>query len=168
MMVDSVGEVCAYWLDEIRQALIDCDRPDLSTWYVGIGEIPLDDCCGLLVVQPTNVYRYVEFPGEWAAREYCAHGDIAVSLNVILARCIPVLDDRGRAPSPDSLTNAHASVMTDAAVIWSRANGDLPDGWLRSGVSQTFGGPLGGCVIVETQFTIGLEQSVFTCCQEAS
>lgn len=167
-MVDSVAEVCAYFLDEVRQALIDCDRPDLSTWYIGVGEIPMDDCCGLLVVRPETVYRYQAFPAEWGDREFCTTGDIAVSLVIVLARCVPVLDERGRFPSSQSLSDAHGGIMTDAAVIWSRVNGDLPDGWLRSGITQNFVGPLGGCVGVETSFTIGLDQSVFTCCQEAT
>lgn len=164
MIVSSVADVAEYWLDELLHELGICDRPPISTWYVGTGEIPADDCCGLLVVTPENVYRYQEFPATFEGAEFCRTGLIAVSLIVTLGRCVPVLDERGRFPSPEKLNEAHRVIMDDAAVIWSRVNGELPEDWERSGVTQTFGGPLGGCVIVETRFTIGLDQSVFTCC----
>jgi hypothetical protein len=166
MIVTSVADVCEYYLEVIGQAMIDCDRPDISTAYVGVGEIPADDCCGMLVVTPEQVYRYQEFPSSFETAEFCQTGLIAVTLLVTVGRCVPVLDERGRFPSSESLNQAHRVIMDDAAVVWSRVNGELPDDWERSGVTQTFAGPLGGCVICETRFTIGLDQSVLACCQE--
>jgi hypothetical protein len=168
MIVSSSADVAEYWLDALIDALRDCDRPEISTAYIGSGEIPADDCCGLLVVSPETVYRYQEFPAPFGDAEFCRTGLIAVSLVVTLARCIAVMDNSGRFPTPERLNDSHRVIMDDAAVIWSRVQGDMPDGWERSGVTQVFGGPLGGCVIVETRFTIGLEQSQFVCCQEAS
>lgn len=164
MIVGSVADVAEYWLDEISAALVTCDRPPISTAYVGVGEIPADDCCGLLVVSPENTYRYTEFPASFEGAEFCQTGLIAVTLVVTLARCVPVLDDRGRFPSSQSLNDGHRVILDDAAVVWSRVNGVMPDSWERSGVSQQFLGPFGGCVICQTRFTIGLEQSDLACC----
>lgn len=168
MIVQSIADVCEYWLTELKQAFIDCNRPDISTAYIGVGEVPADDCCGLLVVSPEATYRYKQFPAPFEEAEFCQTGLIAMTLVVTIARCVPVLDDRGRFPSAESLNNAHKVIMDDAAVIWSRVNGELPDDWERSGVTQVFEGPDGGCVLCETRFTIGLEQSQLTCCQEPS
>ena len=168
MIADSAFDVGQYWLDEVLAALMACDRPDISTAYVGVGQVPADDCCGMLVVTPELIYRSQTFPASFDEAEFCNNGLITLQMLITLGRCIPVLDDRGRFPSSQSLNDAHKSMMEDAAVIWSRVSGVLPDGWERAGLSQSFIGPEGGCVICETRFTIGLEQSLFTCCQEPS
>lgn len=164
MIVSSVADVCEYWLEELLEAFQLCDRPEISTAYVGTGEIPADNCCGMMVVTPEQVYRYQEFPQTFEGAEFCQTGLIAVTLSVTVARCLPVVDDRGRFPSSQSLNAGHRVIMEDAAVVWSRVNDVLPDGWERSGVTQVFVGPLGGCVISETRFTIGLDQSCFPIC----
>jgi hypothetical protein len=71
------------------------------------------------------------------------------------------VNDRGQSPTAQALTAAHQSVLNDAAVIWNVAVGELPEGWQRANVDQTFVGAQGGCIGVETRLSIGLAQSVW-------
>jgi hypothetical protein len=114
----------------------------------------------MLVVAPERVYRSIAFPAEATERELCFGGSLVVELVVLLVRCVPTVDERGRAPSSERLDDAYRSLLEDAAVVWdSIICCELPGEWERAAVSQTFVGAEGGCVGVETRVVIGLEQS---------
>lgn len=155
----------AQWVQQTSlTALADCGREAISTTYVGSGAIAWDDCCGTLVVVPERVFRSQEFPGEDTNEVICFDGLIAIELNVVLLRCVPVVDDRGRAPSESSLQLAYEKLLGDAAVIYNALTSQFPDYWERTNPAQTFVGAQGGCIGVETRFTIGIEQSQFGIC----
>ena len=158
----------AQWVQQTAlTALEDCGRESISTTYVGSGAIAWDDCCGSLIVVPERIYRSSEFPAEDTTEVICFDGLIAVELNVILLRCIPVVDDRGRAPSESSLQTAYSNLLGDAAVIYNALTGAFPDYWERTNPAQAFIGAQGGCIGVETRLTVGLEQTQFgICCAE--
>lgn len=162
----SPAEVCRYWLDEIHHALVACKRPDIKTRYVGSGEVPWDDCCGLLVVSPESVFRWKEFPNAAVEIEDCVNGFIGLDILVTLVRCVPTMSDQGVAPSSSALDKAHTGLSEDAAVVWSRLSGPIPEDWERANLSQTFGSSLGGCIAVETRLQIGLEQTKWVCCDD--
>lgn len=155
----------AQWLQQTSlTALSDCGREPISTSYVGSGAIAWDDCCGTLVVVPERIFRSSEFPDEDTNEVICFDGLIAIEFSIMLLRCLPVLDERGRAPSQAALDQAYAALLGDAAVIYNAVTGQFPDYWERTNPSQTFLGAQGGCVGVETRLIIGLEQSQFGIC----
>ena len=158
----------AQWVQQtVLTALADCNRDPISTSYIGSGQIAWDDCCGTVVVVPERVYRSQEFPTEDTNEVICFDGMIAVDLTVILLRCVPVVDDRGRAPSQTALQTAYGNLLGDAAVIYNALTGQFPEHWERTNPAQTFVGAQGGCIGVETRIIIGLEQSQFgICCAE--
>lgn len=156
----SVGE----WLRcLVLDALQNAGRAPITTTYVGVGGIALDDCCGSLIVVPETVLRSTTFPAENANEENCIGGQIVLQFVVLLARCVPVLDDRGRAPSMDALNTAHRAILEDAAIVWNAIGcADLPDEWERALLRQTFTGAEGGCVAVETRVTIGIAEQMWS------
>lgn len=147
----------------IEAALANCGREPVNRAHVAAGSIAWDDCCGMLVVAPERIYRSRAFPAETGDEELCYGGDLVVDLMALLVRCVPVVDDRGRAPSGAALDAAYAELLDDAAVVWGAIVGaTLPEEWLRANVSQTFVGAEGGCIGVETRFTIGVPQRAWS------
>ena len=160
-------DIAEWLLNTTETALNDCGRDPINRSYVAAGEIAWDDCCGMLVVAPERVYRSQTFPGEATDEEICFGGYIAINYVVLLVRCVPTVDDRGRAPSVADLQAAYDSLLGDAAVVYNAVTSDLPDYWMRSSVAQTFLGAEGGCIGVETRLTIGIEQDQWSiCCAE--
>lgn len=163
----SAHDVSSWFLATTLQALEDCGREPISRAYVAAGQIAWDDCCGMLVVAPERVYRSVIFPTENNDEDECFGGYLTIDLLVLLVRCVPTVDDRGRAPTSASLQAAYQRIIEDAAVVMNAVTTDLPDTWVRAAPAQTFIGAEGGCIGVETRFTIGLEQPSWAiCCAE--
>lgn len=153
-------DVCELWLTRVHDDLTACTTSQpIDAAYVAAGLVAWDSCCGLLVVAPERVYRSATFPIEGTTDYVCEDALLVVDVVVLLLRCVPSIDDRGNAPAPALLGAAYEAVMQDAAVIWNAVVGDLPEGWERANVDQSFVGAQGGCVGVETRFTIGLSQS---------
>ena len=168
MSISPSAHDVAQWVQQTSlTALADCNREPISLTYVGSGAIAWDDCCGTLVVVPERIYRSTSFPAEDTDEVICFDGLIAIELSVLLLRCVPVVDERGRAPSQNALETAYADLLGDAAVIYNALTSQFPDYWERTNPAQTFIGAQGGCIGVETRFIIGLEQSQFgICCAE--
>lgn len=163
----SAHDVSAWFLATTLQALEDCGREPISRAYVAAGQIAWDDCCGMLVAAPERIYRSVTFPNENSVEDECFGGYLTVDLLVLLVRCVPTVDDRGRAPSGEALQAAYQRIIEDAAVVMNAVTTDLPDTWVRAAPAQTFIGADGGCIGVETRFTIGFEQPDWQiCCAE--
>jgi hypothetical protein len=142
-----------------RDALLNADREPVQRAFVAAGQVAWDDCCGMLVAAPERVFRTLEFPNENSTEEVCFGGHLAVEVVVLLVRCVPTVDERGRAPSSEALDAAYRSLIEDSAIVWNAAVCcDLPDDWVRASVSQTFVGAQGGCIGSETRFIIGIPQ----------
>lgn len=168
-VVQSPEDIAAYFLAQVEMALADCDRDPVSRAYVAAGQIAWDDCCGMLVVAPERVYKSATFPTQNADEELCWGGYLTVDLLVLLVRCVPVIDDRGRAPSASALSTAYQRLIDDGAVVYNAVTAALPDPeWMRALPTQTYSGAEGGCIAVETRFTIGIPQNEWAlCCAEA-
>lgn len=164
----STADLSQWVLDTALQALTDCNREPITTAYVGAGVPSWDDCCGTLVVTPEQVFLSQTFPAPFADRVICDDGYVAVTLSVLLVRCAPVVDDRGRAPSAAAMNAAYQALLEDAAVIQNAMMLPLPDDeWMRTTPTQSFVGAQGGCIGVETRFTLGVPQSQWlVCCSE--
>tara|TARA_R110002167_G_scaffold12153_2_gene52069 strand:+ start:202 stop:699 length:498 start_codon:yes stop_codon:yes gene_type:complete len=154
---------CEYWRELIIAEMFADARPPITTTYSGVGVVSFDDPCGQLVVSPERIFRYVVFPIEATDEEQCNQGHIGVDLLCTLVRCVPVMDERGRPPTPAALSLAHASVLDDSQSIWEAVSAPIPVAkeWSRALVDQTFIGGDGGTIAVETRWTIGLNEAVW-------
>lgn len=148
--------VCLEGLNYALTALTANNRPALNRVHVAAGLVAWDDCCGMLVAAPERVFRTGRFPIEGPDPMGCFDGLIAVNLVVLLMRCIPVLDNRGNAPSVSELDAAYRAVMTDSAIVWNALSGPWPTEWETSGLNQMFVGAEGGCIGVETRLVVGV------------
>jgi hypothetical protein len=162
VVATTAAAVCELWLTRVGGALAACPESEpIDAAFVAAGTIAWDSCCGFLVVAPERVYRSAVFPIEGTTDYVCETSFIVVDVIVLLLRCVPVIDDRGKAPEPAALSAAYHAVLNDAAVIWNTVVDELPEGWERANVDQAFVGAQGGCVGVETRMTIGLPQDVW-------
>lgn len=157
--VSSPFSVSSWLLCLVRDALENAGSAPLSRSMVAVGAVAWDDCCGMLVVAPESIYRSQEFPTEYAGEDYCWGGQITLSLVVLLVRCVPTVDDRGRPPTQQALEESSRSILADASTVWDAiVCAELPDEWERAGVRQSYVGGEGGCLGIETRVTIGIEQ----------
>jgi hypothetical protein len=122
----------------------------------------------MLVVAPERIYKSATFPQQDSSEELCWGGYLTVDLLVLLVRCVPVVDDRGRAPTAAALQAAYLELIEDAAVVYNAVTAVLPNPeWMRALPAQTFVGAEGGCIGVETRLTLGVPQDEWAlCCVE--
>lgn len=164
----SAVDVCELWLTRVRDALEACGAEPIDTSYVAAGAIAWDTCCGLLVAAPERTFRSAQFPIEGTTDYECETAMIVVSIVILLLRCVPTIDDRGKPPPVPQLSAAYQSILNDAAIIWNAVTSELPEGWQRANVDQGYVGAEGGCVGVETRLSIGLAQDAWCpICTEA-
>lgn len=164
----SAVDVCELWLSRAREALAACGAEPIDTSYVAAGMIAWDTCCGLLVAAPERTFRSAQFPIEGTTDYQCETSLIVVEVVLLLLRCVPTVDDRGNPPAVATLSGAYENILNDAAIIWNVVTGELPEGWQRANVSQTYVGANGGCVGVETRLLVGLGQDAWCpTCTEA-
>lgn len=161
----SPHSVADFVLCAVNDGLIRANREEVQRAYVAAGQVAWDNCCGMLVTAPERVYRSIVFPSEFTEREICDSGWLNVDLLVLLVRCVPVVDDRGRAPSQEALGEAYKNVIDDSAVVWNVLQClVMDDDWEKANLSQQFVGAEGGCVGVETRLTIGVPMSKWGIC----
>ena len=167
VIVATAADVCELWLARCRDALAACPESEpITASYVAAGAVAWDSCCGVLVAAPERVYRSGQFPIEGTTDYVCEDALLVVDVVVLLLRCVPVLDDRGNAPTPQAMNDAYVKVMNDAAIIWNVVTDDMPEGWERANVGQQFVGAQGGCIGVETRLSVGLAQQDWCPCGE--
>lgn len=156
--LDDTPIAIADWLRAAVTADLVAEGADpITTSYTGIGTLAWDDACGQLTVTPERVFRWTTFPQESVEREVGDPGSIGIDLVTTLIRCVPTLDDHGRAPTGAELQAAHSGILTDAAIIWNQVSaGALPDEWERAAPSQTIEGSEGGAVAIITRVTLGV------------
>lgn len=159
----SPGDVAETILHEVLCAFEECQRPEISTAYVGIGVVPADDCCGTLVVSPERVARADPWPSENPDPD-CAWW-LATRFSVTLFRCIPGPGPTGRPPAAAELSRVFQSILDDGAVVWNTVQDRLPDSWVTADLVQEFAGPEGSCVAVITSITIGAQTSNWCICE---
>lgn len=154
--------VCEYWRAAICDEFEAQNSDPITTTYNGLGVVAWDDSCGQLVVGPETIFRSEQFPAEQLDQVNCENATIVVVVVATLVRCAPTVDDRGRPPSPEELTEAHGRILQDGAIVWNVFNGPLPDEqWDRTGVRQVFQGTEGGAVVVETRMTLGIPEQLW-------
>jgi hypothetical protein len=127
--------------------------------YVVIGELSFDDCCGILAAAPARVFKSGAFPQQAIDVTDADLSLLAVDIAVILLRCAPSIDANGIMPSSTEMSEAFTAASHDAAVIYDAMLADMPSGWERANLEQTFQGAEGGCIAIDTRMTVGLPQT---------
>lgn len=167
LLAENPAAVAELFLSRAREALIACELSEpLISSYLVAGEVAWDDCCGVLVAGPVRTFRTATFPVPVSDHTNCEVSLLAVEVFVLLLRCAPSLDVLGHAPTPEEMTASFTATSNDAAIIYNALTGELPLGWERANVEQTFIGADGGCIAVDTRLTIGLPQSYWCACDE--
>lgn len=166
LLAEHPGAVAEVLLNRVRTAIeADPASAELNEVYVLSGDLAWDECCGTLVAAPIQTYRSVTFPVPVTNATSCEGSELVVDIAVILLRCMPTIDANGIPPTPEETQTASIAVDRDAATIYNVLSGELPGGWERANLTQTFSGAQGGCIAVDTRLTIGLPQS-FWCIPE--
>ena len=128
------------------------------------GEVAWDSCCDGMVWSRLVEVRPGPEPARTAGGEACGPVVWEVRVGVGVLRCTPVVDDRGRAPSPDALTENAERITADMREVlraieccagvarlveplWSPLG---PEGGCAGG-EWTFGVFLAGCGCDETE-----------------
>jgi hypothetical protein len=166
VIAETAVDVCELWLERCREALRACESEPITAAFVAAGAVAWDECCGTLIAAPERIYRTADFPNEGQSADFCETGSLVVNVLILLLRCVPSVDDRGNPPTADALNASYQRAIRDGAIVWDAVTGDLPEGWERANVSQTFTPDEGGCIGVETRFTIGLPQEGWCPCPE--
>lgn len=160
LLAESPIAVAEVLLGRVQAALEACSTSEpLAAAYVVIGELAWDECCGILAAAPLRVFRSSTFPTPAVDATNCETSLLAVEVAVILLRCAPIIDAQGNLPSIEDMSTSFTATSNDAAVVYDALTGDLPKGWERANVEQTFTGADGGCIAIDTRLTIGLPQS---------
>lgn len=90
----------------------------------------------------------------------CRPMSVAAEYRIVLARCHPVQDERGRPPTCEQLQAAADLTATDIEEMW-QALTCCPTGLrIRIGSIGVEGNPLGGCVAVVAVVTVLLDGAV--------
>jgi hypothetical protein len=154
-------------LTRLTQELLDCTCsalektqcgcPDYA--FVSAGVVAYDHCCdgGQLWVGIDRVFAYDRFPAP-AGILNCTP-PLAADIVIGILRCAPTLNDKGEAPSAETLTASSAQVYEDAyAVVQGVLCCLVPTQRERLFVmgNQRPLGPQGGCVGSELRLTVAL------------
>ena len=162
LLAESPVAVAEVMLSRALAALEDCPSSEpIVESYVVMGDLVWDECCGILAAVPTRVYNTATFPTQATDVTNCGTTLLAVDVVVILLRCTPVIDAAGGLPSTQEIADSFAAISADAAVIYNALMAEMPPGWERANVEQTYMAD-GGCAVIDTRMTIGLPQS--ECC----
>lgn len=121
-----------------------------------IGELVWDECCGVLVGVPLRTFKSATFPQQDVSNS--TNNLLAVDIDIVLLRCLPVMDTNGNIPSTEELSATFAAASMDAAVIFDTMLNDPPPGWETANIEQTFDAE-GGCIAIDTRLTVGLPQT---------
>jgi hypothetical protein len=155
-------------LSEASEALLACvedaltaDLRPVCRAYHAVGTPVIATCCecedgsdGELSVHFRRIFDADAAGLDEVRRVHpCRGGVIAAQFRIVLARCIPVIDDHGQVPAPELVTEKAHEQMTDANLMW-RALTCCPDLRLRVDDISVDLGPMGGCSIVFADVTV--------------
>lgn len=114
-------------LASATEALDYHGRPLPDRRYVAHG-IPVWDCEQLVVAIRSIEQRIERGVGQTSAAA-CATVGI-VTLDLAIVRCVPTVDDQGRPPDADALTDSAVGLASDASVLWDLIAEGRQDGTL--------------------------------------
>lgn len=122
--------------------------------YVHVGDIAADfagtNCTDHLIVAWVGTFHGL--PGlELSGQPFQCMVPLTAGYTILLSRCVPILDSRGRPPGADELADSATAIMKDAmtlpkVLIDAHEAGDLvPEGCRLAGIGEIAPyGPQGG------------------------
>jgi hypothetical protein len=159
--------------DEFLQACIDAldtiplFEPDLlgapDRTFIAPG-LPVWDCCEQMAVYVTTVSDAATAPTGLATGRRASFGKVNhVRLNCTITRCIPTIDEQGRIPSSDQLTETARQVDADGWALWNHVFNEWRAGNIFTLCTEVFfdgliaANPLGGCGGWNFQLRVALD-----------
>jgi len=160
LLAESPIAVAEVMMNRALVALEDCaTSAPITESYCVVGELAWDECCGVLAGVPVRTFKSAVFPTPITDVTNCDSSLLCVDIAVVLLRCAPVIDAQGNPPSSADMAAAFAAASTDAAVVMNAMMEEMPAGWERATLEQTFDGADGGCIAIVTSMTVGLPQT---------
>lgn len=159
----SVYDAAAALLECVRAAVEPVTGVPLGRVCVVPGDIAFDgcDCDGALYASWRTSYDSAAFPAPQEAPRNCGAPYAVGQIGLALARCVPVVDERGYPPTCAELADA-ARLHAREAYWMRRAALECLCSMRRSGViaeyligAQVPVGPQGGCAGIAMDVTIG-------------
>lgn len=106
-------------LGKVVETYVQYAVPLPNRRYIALGT-PAQDCEQVTVAWQQS---YIGPPGDEAnAPQRCESPRSAV-FQIVVARCIPVADDRGREPSPEAISEASKALLRDSWLLLASVNG---------------------------------------------
>lgn len=160
LLAESPIAVAEVMMNRALAAIEACPTSEaIDQSYCVVGELAWDECCGILAGIPVRTFKSAQFPTQLTDVTNCDSSMLCVDIAVILLRCAPTIDAQGNMPSTADMATAFTAASNDAAVVMNAMMEDMPAGWERANLEQTFDGADGGCIAVVTSMTIGLPQT---------
>ncbi len=154
--------------------LLDCVKGELDRYAVPVcrafvhpGQSAPWDVCetsgsrnGQAWVAPQRLYPVAPFPQEDSGAQRCHPIEYALDVIVGVLRCTPTVDDQGRPPDADAVTDSALGLTRDAAIVREvllccYLDDDADPGTFRLG-SWSALGPSGGCAGGQWSATIAI------------
>ena len=133
-------QVAVAILDAVKAAYL-ADGTDLpARQYVANGEVAFD--CDQLVVQVPRIFTGL--PGAEQSLPLKLASPVSMQAVVWLLRCVPIIDDGGREPTPEAIQESAQEILRDAALLRTGLIQGWQDGDLGSLCDSFASGPLTG------------------------
>lgn len=150
-------------LEDLRQTIVDAvttngaGAPGES--YVSNGELAWARCCGgSVAIVPLRSYPSRVFPTpEVSLDASICDATVAHDIAIVALRCAPTVDNQGRSPSAEAISESSAMIYADAtavmraALCWAEEQRMNLDVVVRD---QVWVGPSGGCGGTSTTLTV--------------
>lgn len=151
----TLQQVCETIIHSANGALIEAGAAPVTRLQLTVGFIAWDDCCGQLTVAPEGVFQYEQFPDPVAEPTCVAM--LGVNLLLQLMRCVDTVTETGDPPAESDTDSAYSRLLSDASTLLANITGRAHwcEWWDVANISQTFVGDQGGCIGVDTRFTVG-------------
>lgn len=151
MATDQIGPVLAEYVAAATAAL--SPMPERIITYQPGAEVAWDGCCDgqlwgrVVTISPGGV-QPIKANGLPCG---IGHWDVTLALGII--RCVGVVNDKGKPPTAERITNDGAQMLADLAALQEVIT---CLGFTRTVVAWTPVGPQGGCAGGEWTFTVRL------------
>jgi hypothetical protein len=116
--LDDLWRLAEKLLAKVGEVFARCGVPLPDRQYIALAS-PAQDCEQVTV---SFQQAYIGPPGDEAALPQRCESPRSAVFQVVITRCVPVVDDRGRAPTVAALTNAAQVLMQDAWLLLQSSN----------------------------------------------
>lgn len=148
--LDDLWQLAVRLLAKVGEIFAQCGVPLPDRQYIALAS-PAQDCEQVTVAWQQS---YIGPPGDEASAPQRCESPRSAVFQVVITRCIPVADDRNRAPKVDALTESSKALMQDAWLLLTSVN--AMDDYLGVIATVEAGEAQGGLQSVILTLTLGV------------